>query len=255
MGTGLMPGAIQKPITPGANDPVIKPCGVVLHTAVSRSDSLHDFFATKSGGIESHFYVRTDGTIEQYRSIFREADAQLDGNSFMRNGVLVGFVSVETEGMGDDTWTPAQLMAIKKIIVWVRIQSPFPWRVCPAWNEPGIGYHTLFGAPSHWTPVAKVCPGPDRIRQFRATLVPWIQSKATSAASSSQAAQSGADLTESSGMFFTRFRDKYNHDEVIDLELLDRLIGSTQSAKTRTAAKACRWACTQAVRTLVKVVG
>lgn len=174
MATGFMPGAIVKEIPPGVNDPVITPVGVVLHVAVSLSDSLFDFFAHRSGGIESHFYVREDGIIEQYRSIFREADAQLDGNSFYRNGVRCGFVSVETEGMGSGKWTAAQLASIKAIITWVNSQSPFPWRVCPAWNEPGVGYHTMWGSPSHWTPVAKTCPGPERVKQFKDVLVPWL---------------------------------------------------------------------------------
>lgn len=178
MTQGFMPGAIAKPITPGANDPGIKPVGVVLHTAVSKSSSLFDFFRTKSGGIESHFYVRSDGTIEQYRSIFVEADAQLDGNSFELDGHLCGFVSVETEGLAGDPWTDKQLATIKKIILWVRSQSAFPWQVCPAWNRPGIGYHTMWGSPSHWTPVAKSCPGPVRVQQFRTALVPWIKEQA-----------------------------------------------------------------------------
>lgn len=180
MTTGFMSTAIAKPIAPGANDPAIKPVGVVLHTAVSKSTSLFSFFRDKSGGIESHFYVRSDGTVEQYRSIFREADAQLDGNSFNLDGRLVGFVSVETEGLGGDLWTTKQLEAIKRIISWVHSQSVFPWRVCPAWNAPGVGYHTMWGSPSHWTPVAKTCPGPKRVQQFHTVIKPWLAAQAAS---------------------------------------------------------------------------
>lgn len=171
MSNGWMPGAILKPIPLGSNDPQIVPIGVDLHVAVSQSDSLYDYFAHKSGGIESHFYVRYDGTIEQYRSIFYEADAQDQGNSFMRGGKRCGFVSVESEGMGEGKWTWNQIEAFKKIIYFVRRNNYFPLRVAPAWNAPGIGYHSLF---AQWNPNGHSCPGPDRIRQFKNTLVPWF---------------------------------------------------------------------------------
>jgi len=172
--TGFMPGALAKLIAPGTNDPSITPCGVVLHVRDGLGDSLHDFFDGPSGGIESHFYVRFDGTIEQYRSVWFEADAQLLGNSFMLGGKRVGFVSVETEGRGAGTWTAQQLTSIKAIILWVRSQAEFPLEPCPAWNKPGVGYHTMWGSPSPWTPVAKSCPGPDRIKQFHAVIEPWM---------------------------------------------------------------------------------
>jgi energy-converting hydrogenase A subunit M len=38
-----------------------------------------------------------------------------------------------------------------------------------------VGYHTLFGAPSQWTPaVGKTCPGTVRIRQWHEQVVPRI---------------------------------------------------------------------------------
>jgi len=174
MTAGFMPGALAKNIAPGVNDPAITPCGVVLHVAVSESDSLFDYFNGPSGGVESHFYVRRDGTIEQYRSIWFQADAQLDGNTFDLDSKQVGFVSVETQGMGAGEWTAAQLKAIKAIIVWVRSQADFPLAACPAWNRPGVGYHTMWGSPSHWTPSRKTCPGPDRIKQFHDVIEPWM---------------------------------------------------------------------------------
>jgi len=174
MTAGFMPGAMAKNIPPGVNDPPIVPCGVVLHVAVSESDSLHDFFNGPSGGVESHFYVRRSGVIEQYRSVWFQADAQLDGNTFTLDGKSVGFVSVETQGMGAGEWTDEQLASIKAIILWVRSQSDFPLAPCPAWNKPGVGYHTMWGSPSHWTPSLKSCPGPDRIKQFHDDIEPWM---------------------------------------------------------------------------------
>ena len=176
---GFYPKAIVKNIPPGSNDPAIIPCGVVLHVRDGLGDSLHDYFNGPSGGIESTVYIRFDGTCEQYRSIFFEADAQLDGNSFFIDGKRVGFVSVETEGRAAGEWTAAQLATIKDFILWVKSEAKaagfeIPLEECPAWNASGIGYHTMWGSPSHWTPVAKSCPGPDRIKQFNDVIVPWL---------------------------------------------------------------------------------
>jgi hypothetical protein len=43
---------------------------------------------------------------------------------------------------------------------------------CPAWDGAGVGYHTLF--PGRWDKRNASCPGPDRIKQFNAVLVPWM---------------------------------------------------------------------------------
>lgn len=58
------PDAILKLIPPGDNDPRIQPVGVILHVAAMEGPSLHGYFDGPSGGIESHLYVRYDGTIE-----------------------------------------------------------------------------------------------------------------------------------------------------------------------------------------------
>ena len=179
MSVGFYPRAVVKNIPPGVNDPGIIPCGVVLHVRDGLGDSLHDYFDGPSGGIESHGYIRLTGVSEQYRSIFSEADAQLDGNSFIVDGKRFGFVSLETEGRAAGEWTAEQVAEIQRWILWVRDQAkaagyPFPLEECPAWNKPGVGYHTMWGSPSHWTPSVKTCPGPDRIKQFHDVLVPWM---------------------------------------------------------------------------------
>ncbi len=168
---GFMPGALNRNIAPGSNDPAIVPCGVILHVAVSLSDTIRPVF-DDGRGIESHFYVRFDGTTEQYRSIFFEADAQFAGNSFMFHGRRVGFISVETEGMGEGKWTRAQLAAIKRIIMWVHEQQTFPLRVCPEWNSRGVGYHAQF---EEWNTDHHSCPGPARIEQFHQVIAPWLK--------------------------------------------------------------------------------
>lgn len=171
---GFMPGAIIMNIPPGANDPGIIPVGGVFHVAVSEAKSLYPFFNGPSGGIESHFYVRRDGTKEQYRSIYFEADANYKGNSFMRDGRRCGLLSIETQGMGPGEWTDAQLAALKDIVLWANAEADVPIDVIKSWDGDGWGYHTMWGSPSQWTPSSKTCPGPDRIQQFKTVLAPWL---------------------------------------------------------------------------------
>jgi hypothetical protein len=130
------------------------------------ASSLYDYFLRRSGGIESHFHVRKDGVIEQYRSIYYQADANYLANDFA--------VSIETQGFGAGEWTPQQIASIKRLLEWLNRAAGIPLRKCPEWDSSGVGYHIQFGSPGKWTPVAKSCPGPDRVKQFNNVLVPWL---------------------------------------------------------------------------------
>lgn len=162
----LCPFAKHKLIPPGSSDPRIDARLVILHVRAGTGDSLYDYFNGPSGGVESHFYVRFDGTVEQYRDTGWQADANWDANDFA--------ISIETEGLGDGEWTADQLASIKRLLMWAHRAHHIPLRKVQAWNGSGVGYHTQFGAPSKWTPYAKTCPGPHRIVQFDNVLVPWF---------------------------------------------------------------------------------
>lgn len=166
MSNGFCPFAVDRNIPPGQNDPPIFPRIAILHVDAGNASSLHDYFNGPSGGIESHFFIKLDGTIEQYRSIYFQADANLDANDFA--------VSIETQGFGPGEWTAAQITSIQRLLLWLHSEADIPLRKVQTWNGSGVGYHTLFGAPSHWTPVAKTCPGPNRVKQFNEQLVPWM---------------------------------------------------------------------------------
>lgn len=166
----IYPKAVKRLIPPGSNDPRITPRVAILHVDAGNSDSLYDYFARRSGGIESHFHVKLDGTVEQYRDTDYQADANHKANDFA--------VSIETQGYGDGEWTPAQLVAIRDLLRWVSRVHDIPLRKAQAWDGTGIGYHIQFGAPGAWTPVAKSCPGPRRIQQFDHTLMPMLGRKA-----------------------------------------------------------------------------
>lgn len=170
----LYPGARHELIAPGSNDPTITPIGVILHVDAGNVGDLHNYFNGPSGGIESHFHVPKTGSPFQYRDTAYEADANYHGNSFLKNGKRYGFISVETQGLAEGEWNDHQIAEIKKLLLWAHETHGVPLRRCPDWDEAGVGYHTLFGAPGPWTPHAKVCPGPDRVKQFNNVLVPWF---------------------------------------------------------------------------------
>ena len=165
----LYPAAVKKLIPPGPNDPPIKARVVILHVAATEAASLHDYFNGPSGGVESHFYIRRDGTVEQYRDTSRQADANVMANDFA--------ISIETQGMAAGEWTPQQLAAIKALLTWCHKVHGIPLVKCPKWDGSGVGYHILFEA--QWDQRGAACPGPDRIKQFNSVLVPWMASGAT----------------------------------------------------------------------------
>lgn len=174
----IYPGARVRLIPPGDNDPRIKAIGVILHTDAGNSKSLYGYFSTSSGGVESHFHIPKEFQVEQYRDTAWEADANYHANSFMRAGELVGFISIETQGLAGDPWNAKQLDDIKKLLIWCRDTHKIPLVKCTSATSPGVGWHTMWGSPGPWTPKAKVCPGPLRVKQFNEILVPWMSSGA-----------------------------------------------------------------------------
>lgn len=163
----LCPFAVHKLIPPGSSDPAIEPRAAILHVDAGGAFSLFDYFKFRSGGIESHFHIRWDGVIEQYRDTGFQADANYKANDFA--------VSIETQGFGNGRWNKRQLASIKRLLSWLHEEHDIPLRKIQHWNGAGVGYHTLFGAPSEWTPVAKSCPGPNRKIQFEKDIVPWMR--------------------------------------------------------------------------------
>lgn len=149
----LTPESTQAPRMDG------KPIQLIFHSAVG-GGSLYDYFQERSN-LESHFWVGLDGRVEQYVDTNRKADANYKANAWA--------ISVETADNGDPDhfpWTEAQLDALADIAVWAHQTFGIPVVKCLAWNKSGMGYHTMWGAPSNWTPVAKSCPGKARIKQF-----------------------------------------------------------------------------------------
>lgn len=157
--------AVKKLIPPGPTDPRIKPRIVILHVDAGNASSLYDWFNGPSGGVESHFFVKKDGTVEQYRDTGWQADANTDANDWA--------ISIETQGFEAGEWTPEQLASIKALILWCHKTHDIPLQRCSAWDGAGVGYHTLF--PGRWDKRGASCPGPDRKLQFNQVLDPWMR--------------------------------------------------------------------------------
>lgn len=155
-----MTGADWNPAgtTPGG---YMDPRVVIFHVIAGEGNARpHD-------GLEWHFEVSYSGAIEQGVDTNQQAAANYKANPFA--------ISVETEGLGSGEWTDAQLDSLVLISEWSMANHPKIMRQrCPTWDGSGFGYHVMFGAPGPWTPVAKSCPGPNRIRQFDEVLLPRI---------------------------------------------------------------------------------
>jgi hypothetical protein len=164
------PPAVKKPIPPGSNDPPITPVVFILHRSASRGDSLHDWFAHGSGGIESHGYTRGSGVSEQYRAFDREADAQGAGNSWLHNGRRLGSISWETEGTGADVWTAAQVREIARLLRFATTHLRIPLLLVPtpqptSLADGGVGWHSRFRV---WNPNVHDCPGAHNVALLEA---------------------------------------------------------------------------------------
>lgn len=175
------PGAIWKPITANkGRDRLTVHNRMNLHVAVSEGSSLHAYF-NKSGIPDSHFYVRRDGTVEQYVDTSMQAFADLEGND--------ATISVETQGMGPGTWTSQQCETLARLYAWA-VQTHGLERKMAASSQigtpsRGLSWHRLGcdgnfpslpsilagrgqrGGGMHYSrSLGKVCPGDDRIKQI-----------------------------------------------------------------------------------------
>jgi hypothetical protein len=170
----ICPFASWRPLPEATSQPAITPRVVIFHTMVGSLAGTERHFRDQTG-IESHFGVGgptdgpdLDGTLWQWMDLDRQADANLNANSFA--------ISVETSDGGDPDrpWSDRQLATLVRLGNWLADHYGIPRRQCPAWDRSGFGWHVMFGAPGPWTPVAKTCPGPVRIRQLREVVFPAV---------------------------------------------------------------------------------
>lgn len=106
--------AIQKPITVSKGRRKMAAYNRVnLHVAVSEAASIHAVF-NRAGAADSHFYVRKDGTVEQYVDTAYRANADYEGND--------ATISIETQGgvskPDTEPWTDKQIQALAELYAW-----------------------------------------------------------------------------------------------------------------------------------------
>ena len=168
-------GGSHKLLPEWNRQPRITPTTIIDHSIVGSALGAW-FYFRDSTGIESHFIVRgarsgsADGHIWQLMDTGRQADANLNANAFA--------ISIETEDNGDPDdfpWSRAQLASLRWLHAKLRAVHPtIPRRRCPSPRGGGLGYHSMWGAPSAWTPVAgkllaldTLVPTPDGLLALR----------------------------------------------------------------------------------------
>jgi len=170
--------AIWREIPDNRRQPTMRATQVIMHSMASPGTTPQDlirYWSQPGTPLESHFIVGRDGRAWQLVDTGRSADANYRAN---RRPDGTGAISIETEdNIGNpDTlpWTAAQIDTLVRLALWAARVHGIPRRRCPSPSSPGVGFHTMFGAPSEWTPVSKTCPGTIRIRQFNQTVLPAI---------------------------------------------------------------------------------
>jgi N-acetylmuramoyl-L-alanine amidase len=173
--SGAPHGGRQKLLPEWRSQPPITPTVIIDHSIVGSARGAYWYFRD-STGIESHFIVcgapsgAADGEIWQLMDTGRRADANHDANAYA--------ISIETEDNGDPDnypWSDAQLDSLKWLHnTLVRYHPTIKRQKVGDCNGPGLAYHSIWGAPSCYTPSAgKTCPGkPVRVNQWNNILLP-----------------------------------------------------------------------------------
>jgi len=153
---------------------------VILHVTASNTASQYGYFLTSQKAC-SHFHVALDGEVEQYIDTSKLSAADYEGSD--------NAISIETAGLGDGQWTPAQLAALVELLAWIHKTHDIPLTLKTTSSQaPGIGWHRL-GITGNFPPLpsllagrnqrgyageawslsgGKVCPGSRRIEQIPA---------------------------------------------------------------------------------------
>lgn len=179
----IYPKAIWKPIPLKGRRALTIYNRMGLHVGVTETTSLFSFF--RKVGVDSHFYVRKDGTVEQYVDTSLRANADLEGND--------ATISVETQGglknANGEPWTEAQLQALAELFAWavkthgLKVQIASSSKIGEeskglSWHRLGIngnfpalpsvlaGRNQRGGGMYYSRATGKACPGDSKIKQI-----------------------------------------------------------------------------------------
>lgn len=173
------PGAIRMELQPESDaQPAIRPTQFILHSIVApwTPERTYEYWRD-STNLESHFGLGYDGSLGQYIGTQTRADANAAAN---RRADGTGAVSLESASNleASDPWTDAQVETLIGLGAWLHEEHGIPLRICRSADDPGYGYHRLFGA---WNPNGHSCPGDARVTQFKNVVFPGIVARATGA--------------------------------------------------------------------------
>lgn len=236
------PDAIRKPVTrfnPGGTKVQVrkKGRGVCFHVAASEGASLFNYF-NQPGNPCSHFYVRRDGTVEQYVDTDYVAPAQLAGNSTM--------LGIETQGGANEAtvdtelWSLACLNSLIKLTKWLQQVDNFPaiMMANSLAGSQGLGYHRLGINPWRikdgqlWSEsYGKLCPGANKINQIKTIILPGIKGENPDMATLESIQTSLDQLLAAEAARYAVYTDRYNVET-----------GRWEAEANRDSAEAQLWA-------------
>lgn len=157
------PSAEWDPIPENKTQSKIRPTQFIFHRQVGLGD-LHDWYAQQGVVVESQLWVAKSGRAKQYLDSTVRADANYLAN---KRPDGTGAVSCEFEGgLHNEPLTPEQVATAIRLLRDAHALDGIPLRLCTGPDEPGIGWHVMWGAPGPWTPVAKSCPTKPVIAQI-----------------------------------------------------------------------------------------
>ena len=164
----LLPGAVWRPISVNYGGFRRSTRGVVFHVSASATaKSLYGWFSNPSAQASSHLHIDVDGVIEQYVDLDRIAWTHRAANATM--------IGIETQGGANGGWTDAQVKSLVYAATWLAQRYGFPLGDMgnSKLSSRGVGLHRYGCSPWRvaggevWGPNGKVCPGNDRVAQFK----------------------------------------------------------------------------------------
>jgi len=163
-------GAVYKPLSRNHGGVRPRTTCAILHVDAGGANSLYGWFNNPASSASSHFYVKYDGTVEQYLDTNLIAWTQRQGN-------LYG-IGIETQGLGSGTWTDAQMASLAALLKWLnKVHGVLLTDMGNSKKSSrGVGYHRMGCDPwrlsggDTWGPRGKVCPGDNRVAQFDAVV-------------------------------------------------------------------------------------
>ncbi|GAA4560501.1 peptidoglycan-binding domain-containing protein [Planotetraspora kaengkrachanensis] len=167
------PFADHKPLGSQTQPKIGVPRIFILHTMSGFLRGTDSMFRTSGyTGTESTFGIGgsydpepLDGAIWQWQDLTHSADAQFAGNRYS--------TSVETSDGAKSgvRWSDKQAESLIRLGVWWCKQTGHPARLVTSPSGTGFGYHSQLPV---WNENSHNCPGPVRLGQYKAEIIPEI---------------------------------------------------------------------------------